>query len=179
MPRPKLGNKPISLRLTPAVDAALVAIARDCGMLSLNEAHDPVGPIAVEAMCWFLERESLSVPARVRDENIIDWPKHEELVRAAVDSISTEPKSITRSFVVPVFVLDELDELRSVVDEWSRYQTKIKWDSHAGEYVLVRRNTPPPPSLVLWAAIVEWLTARGSALRYGLTESTRRGKDAA
>jgi hypothetical protein len=96
-----------------------------------------------------------------------------------VDSISTEPKSITRSFVVPVFVLDELDELRSVVDEWSRYQTKIKWDSHAGEYVLVRRNTPPPPSLVLWAAIVEWLTARGSALRYGLTESTRRGKDAA
>jgi hypothetical protein len=180
MPRPKLGNKPISLRFTPAVDAALVAIARDSGVLALNESHDPVGPIAVEAMCWFLERESLPVPARARlDEIVIDWTKHEKLVRAAVDSISTEPKSVTRSFVVPVSVLDELDSLRNVVDEWSRYQTKIKWDSHAGEYVLVRRNTPMPPSLVQWAAIIEWLSARGSALRYGLAESSRRGKDAA
>jgi hypothetical protein len=148
-------------------------------MLSLNEAHDPVGPIAVEAMCWFLERESLSIPARVHDAIAIDWTKHEKLVRAAVDSISTEPKSITRSFVVPVSVLDALDEMRIVVDAWPRYQTKIKWDSHAGEYVLVRRNTSMPPSLVQWAAIIEWLTARGSALRYGLAESSRRGKDAA
>jgi hypothetical protein len=173
MPRPKLGNRPVSLRLTPAVDAALVEIARAAGVQALNSAHDPVGPIAVQAFHWFLEREGLAVDEQV-DPFEIDWSDHSKLVNAAVLSIGTDPKSVTRSFVVPEPVLAALEDLRWRVDEWPRYQTKIKWDAHTDQYVLVRRNTPPPISLAQWAAIIEWLDARGSALRYGLTESTRR-----
>lgn len=178
MARPKLGNRPVSLRLTPAVDAALVEIARAAGVQALNSAHDPVGPIAVQAFHWFLEREGLPVDPQL-DPLEIDWSDHGKLINAAVLSIGTDPKSVTRSFVVPAPVLARLDELRDRVDAWPRYQTKIKWDAHTGAYVLVRRNMPPPQSLAQWAAIVEWLDARGSALRYGLTESTRRGKDVA
>lgn len=162
MARPKLGNARICVRLTPSVDAALVKIAEVCGLRSMNPLHAPIGEVCVDAFRRLAERydldtsegwpEPLAVPhgaARVEAASAVSWVSH-------------EVRSVTRVFTAPPCVVS-LYPLLSTIAELPRYSTKIKWDAAAGEYVQATRRAEPPKSLVLWAAIVEYLDEHAKA----------------
>ena len=153
MPRPKLGNVRVCLRLSPSVDAALVALAESVDVPN-DSGHVAIGRVCVDALRWFADREGVSG----------DWPDALEypttgvrrVVKQAVKFAALEARTITRGLMVPPSVV-ALYDLRERVDAWPAYKTRTKWNAGSGQLELAQRHTPASDSLVIWVALVEYL----------------------
>ncbi len=164
MARPKLGNVRLCVRLTPSVDAALVRIAEACELQGMNPEHASIGPVCVDAFRNLAERYDLELGEGWPEPLDVPPGAAKAKAAAAVSWVSHEVRSVTRVFTAPPCVV-VLYPLLPKIAELSRYSTKIKWDANAGEYVQATRRSEPPKSLVLWAAIVEYLDAHASGAK--------------
>lgn len=154
MARPVLGNLKTSLRLTPSVDRAVSLLAEHAGC--------SFGAVCVDAFRWLSARET----GADHDSGPLTWPlplviepsqSTIKACRSAVEWAGSEVRDVTRSFVMPP-IAASLSELLPRVSEWPLYQTKIRWNASTSSYGVAQRRTTAPPSLVQWAAIVEYLS---------------------
>lgn len=163
MPRPRLGNLPLSLRLTPSVDEALDAVVRCSSYVPPKGCTTLTTAGCVAAIGWFADQRGIELagwPASEWSEGLsIDAPTR-KLCLAAVDSATTEVRDVTRTFACPPSARELVRALADVA-AMPRYQTRIRYDVNGGLEVAQRR-TSPPPTLVYWAACVEWLAELAS-----------------
>ena len=158
MARPKLGRLTFSLRLTPSAALACELIA-DALPGAEPETRSPVGPVCNDAFRWLAETYGLAVdgyrPALVFDADA----EIRAAARKAVDSASTEPRSETVCFTAPAVVRDLVSELSDTIGEMPRYSTRLYYSPQTDSYIQGPRVGATSQSLVLWAAIIEYLDA--------------------
>ena len=160
MPRPRLGNLPLSLRLTPSVDEALDAVVRCSDYVAPKGCSTLTTAGCVAAIGWFADLHGIELagwPECEWSEGLSIDATTRALCLAAVESASSEVRDVTRTFAVPPSARALVCLLNDVA-AMPRYQTRIRYDAKGGLEV-VQRRTAPPPTLVYWAACVQWLGA--------------------